>query len=72
MLALSLTLAFGLEVAEIAGAGQLLDRHSILTRYPDAYAEGSPHEYYDDRTAREAQGAAAQIINWVERTTQGA
>lgn len=58
--------------AEIARAGQLLDRHYIPTRYPDAYAEGSPHEYYDDRTAKEAQGAAAQIIGWVEGAHEGA
>ena len=53
---------------ETARAGQLLDRHYIPTRYPDAYAEGSPHEYYDDHTAMEAQHAAAQIIDWVENT----
>ena len=63
----------GLEPDEgITRAGQLLDRHYIPTRYPDAYAEGSPHEYYDDRTAEEAQGAAAQIIRWVEGAHEGA
>ncbi len=62
----------GLEPDGVASAGQLLDRHYIPTRYPDAYAEGSPHEYYDDPTAREAQRAAAHIIDWVERAYPGA
>lgn len=62
----------GLEVGNVASAGQLLDRHYIPTRDPDAYAEGSPHEYYDDRTAKEAQNAAAQIISWVEGAHPGA
>ena len=65
----------GLEVSDVASAGQLLDRHYIPTRYPDAYAEGSPHEpclyHQDDRTAKEAQDAAAQIISWVESAHPG-
>lgn len=56
---------------ETAKAGQLLDRHYIPTRYPDARAEGSPHEFYDDLTAKEARQAAAKIIDWVERTYPG-
>lgn len=57
----------GLELdSEILRSGQLLDRHYIPTRYPDAYAEGSPHELYDDQTAKEAQDAAARIVSWVE------
>ena len=63
----------GLELdPEITRAGQLLDRHYIPTRYPDAYAEGSPHEFYDDHTAKEAQDAAARIVGWVQGAAKGA
>lgn len=56
-----------LEVPEkIQSAGQALDRHYIPARYPDAYPEGSPHEYYDQKTAKEALDAAAEVIGWVE------
>lgn len=58
--------------AEITRSGQLLDRHYIPTRYPDAYAEGSPHEFYDHHTAKEAQGAAARIVSWVQSAAKGA
>lgn len=50
----------------VQAAGQLLDRHYIPTRYPDAYPEGSPHEYYDDRAAKDALDAADQVISWIE------
>lgn len=57
---------------EIRNAGRLLDRHYIPTRYPDAYPEGSPHEYYDADAAEEALGAAERIITWVEGASRGA
>jgi HEPN domain-containing protein len=57
----------GLELSESTrAAGRLLDRHYIPTRYPDAYPEGSPHEYYDAQASQEALHAADQVISWVE------
>jgi HEPN domain-containing protein len=53
---------------DVQEAGQLLDRHYIPTRYPDAYPEGSPHEYYTKRTAKEAIDAATRLLNWVGQT----
>ena len=41
---------------------RLLDRHYIPPRYPDAYTEGAPLEYYDEPTARGAIDAADQLI----------
>ncbi len=59
--------ALALELPEgVQAAGQLLDRHYVPTRYPDAYPEGSPHEYYDARAAEEAVTAAHQIIGWIQ------
>ncbi|MBS3967098.1 MAG: HEPN domain-containing protein [Truepera sp.] len=59
--------ALALEVSvDIQAAGQLLDRHYEPTRYPDAYPEGSPHEYYDARAAEEALNAAHQIFGWIK------
>ncbi|MDQ3458109.1 MAG: HEPN domain-containing protein [Deinococcota bacterium] len=52
--------------SELLDAAQKLDLHYIPTRYPDAYPEGSPHEYYNHRTAEEATGAAHQIVTWVQ------
>jgi HEPN domain-containing protein len=49
----------------IQEAAQALDRHYVPTRYPDAFPEGSPHEYYNLRAAEEAIGAADQVITWV-------
>ncbi len=51
---------------EILEAAQDLDLHYIPTRYPDAYPEGSPHEYYNHKTAEEAINAAHQIIAWIQ------
>lgn len=44
-----------------------LDRHYVPPRYPDAYPEGSPVEFYDQETAEEALAAAERIIAAVER-----
>jgi len=42
-----------------------LDRHYIPSRYPNAYAAGSPFEFYDESTAREAIGAARKVLELV-------
>ncbi|WP_324736176.1 HEPN domain-containing protein [Thermococcus sp. SY098] len=44
---------------------RVLDRHYIPPRYPDAYIEGSPYEYYDKIDAEEAIRAAGEILNFV-------
>lgn len=51
--------------AEVHQAAQALDRHYVPTRYPDAFPEGSPHEYYNLSAAEEAIDAANKIIGWV-------
>lgn len=59
--------SLGLDVPDIvAAAAQVLDRHYVPTRYPDAFPEGSPHEYYNRNAAEEAGDAADKVIAWVQ------
>ncbi|RLG85714.1 MAG: DNA-binding protein [Thermoprotei archaeon] len=43
-----------------------LDKLYVPTRYPNAWAEGAPHEYYTKLDATEAIDSAREIINWVK------
>ncbi len=43
-----------------------LDKYYIPTRYPNAWSEGAPHEYYTESEGREAIKYAERIIEWVE------
>ena len=43
-----------------------LDKLYVPTRYPNAWAEGAPHEYYTRSDAEEAIRAAREIMEWVE------
>lgn len=45
-----------------------LDKYYIPTRYPNAWVEGYPHEYYTREESEEAIKCAKQIIKWVENT----
>ncbi len=47
-------------------AVQELDIHYIPARYPDAFPEGSPYEYYTLRRAQEALEATEKVLQWVE------
>jgi len=56
----------GLETGEeLLTAARLLDRHYIPTRYVNAHAVGSPFEFYDEPTGREAIRAAEAILKFV-------
>ncbi|ASJ02489.1 DNA-binding protein [Thermococcus profundus] len=52
---------------ELFDVARLLDRHYIPPRYPDAYVEGAPHEYYGKNDALEAINAAKRVIEFVGR-----
>ncbi len=43
-----------------------LDMHYVLSRYPNAHPAGTPHEAYDEATARKALNAARRIIEYVK------
>jgi HEPN domain-containing protein len=62
----------GVEVPkEVEERAKGLDLHYIPARYPDAYPEGSPHEYYTEERAREALEAARKVLLWVEEVWGG-
>ncbi len=42
-----------------------LSKFYIPTRYPDAWSEGVPEEYYTDNEAEEAIRLAESVIEWV-------
>ncbi|MDQ7794292.1 MAG: HEPN domain-containing protein [bacterium] len=50
--------------AGLANRARTLDRHYIPPRYPDAYASGTPAEFYDRRTADDAVSAAQEVIQY--------
>lgn len=52
---------------------RFLDRHYIPTRYPDAFTEASPFEFYDKATAQQAIVSAQEILAFVKgQVTDGA
>lgn len=57
----------GMPVPEpVREAARAVDRHYIPPRYPDAYPQGSPFEFYDAVAADGAMEAAKRIIAFVE------
>ncbi len=42
-----------------------LDKLYVPTRYPNAWSEGSPHEYYTEEDADQAIEYAKKLIEWV-------
>ncbi|ASJ13569.1 DNA-binding protein [Thermococcus thioreducens] len=56
----------GFEVPrELFYAAMELDRNYIAPRYPDAYPEGSPFEYYSEDVARELISNAEKILDFI-------
>jgi len=53
---------------EVLEAAAELDHYYIPPRYPDAYDEGSPYEYYTAEMANRAISHAEKVINWVLET----
>jgi HEPN domain-containing protein len=51
---------------ETIQSAKTLDKYYVPTRYPNAWAEGTPEEYYTVKDAEEAVKHAEAIINWVE------
>jgi HEPN domain-containing protein len=76
----ALTDAIGVKLPEELQAGlQLLSRHYIPTRYPDAYPAGTPGEHYSAKDADTAIAEAKAVADFVsscwqqliERTDEG-
>ena len=59
----------GLKVkGELMEDAKLLDKLYIPTRYPNAWAEGCPHDYYTELDAGRAIEASRRILEWVEES----
>lgn len=54
------------ENGEIESMGQKLDLYYIPTRYPDAFMEGAPFEYFEESQAKEAIEFAEKIIDLIK------
>jgi len=59
----------GVEATEdVLRSAMALDKLYVPTRYPNAWTEGMPHEYYSKVDAEEALKHACRIVRWVRRT----
>lgn len=53
---------------DVMQAAITLDKYYVPTRYPNAWHEGIPAEYYSRMDAEEAIRHAEEIVRWVERS----
>ncbi|MCX8205388.1 MAG: HEPN domain-containing protein [Candidatus Nezhaarchaeota archaeon] len=53
---------------DVMSCAKSLDKLYVPTRYPNAWAEGLPHEYYIEEDAERAIACAERIVSWVEET----
>ena len=63
--------ALDVDVNEIRKCSLILEKFYIPTRYPDAYAEGSPYEFYDAEEAQKALDCCLMIIEFVKERYHG-
>ncbi|NCQ53596.1 MAG: DNA-binding protein, partial [Caldiserica bacterium] len=51
---------------DLKSYARTLDMNYISTRYPDAYPEGSPHEFFDESSVNMAEEASRKIIEFIK------
>ena len=56
--------SYSLDIHKLIFYARILDRHYVPARYPDAFTEGSPFEFYDEKTAQEALDCADKICDF--------
>ncbi len=59
--------ALGIDIEEIRKCSLTLEKFYIPTRYPDAYPEGSPYEFYDAEEAEKALNCSSKVIEFVRK-----
>jgi HEPN domain-containing protein len=52
------------DVQTLTSYARILDRHYVPARYPDAFTEGSPFEFYDEKTSQESLDCAEKICDF--------
>ncbi|MDW8021524.1 MAG: HEPN domain-containing protein [Nitrososphaerota archaeon] len=55
-----------LNPSDIMQEAKTLDKYYVPTRYPNAWMEGLPTDYYTHQDAMQAIDYSGKIINWVE------
>ncbi|NPB01056.1 MAG: HEPN domain-containing protein [Crenarchaeota archaeon] len=64
---LNILRSIGIEVPiEVEHACNLLNKYYIPTRYPDAWSEGIPEEYFTREDAENAIKSAELVLSWVD------
>jgi HEPN domain-containing protein len=58
--------SFSPEAAALHDTGKELDKHYIPARYPNAYSQGAPHEYYTRSEAERAITQSEEILRFCE------
>jgi len=51
---------------KVMQAAKSLDKYYVPTRYPNAWSEGVPAEYYTEEDSRQAIKYAGELKEWVE------
>ncbi len=55
---------YDIDMHGLTACARTLDRHYVPSRYPDAFSEGSPFEYFDEKTALDALNCAEKICDF--------
>lgn len=63
--ALLLKLPREFSIADVMQEAKTLDKYYVPTRYPNAWSEGLPTDYYTEQDALQAISYAEKIIEWV-------
>lgn len=63
--ALLLKLPKDLDASSIMQEAKTLDKYYVPTRYPNAWSEGLPTDYYTEQDSLQAISYAEKIIEWV-------
>ncbi|MCG3109187.1 hypothetical protein L3N51_01477 [Metallosphaera sp. J1] len=53
------------EILGVMECAQELDKHYIPSRYPDAYAEGAPLDFYNRANGERCMECARMVLDWV-------
>jgi len=61
----------GQDVGSLMDSARELDRHYIPSRYPSALPSGTPHEAYDELTARRVIACAEEVLAFARQFLRG-
>ena len=61
----------GQDASFLMNSARELDRHYVPSRYPNALPSGTPHEAYDEPTARRAIACAEEVLAFARQFLRG-